>query len=100
METYETDDENYAYLPEGDLDKILDEGDVQEALASYREMRQSLKERRLVWKLPGERKRQVRSFRESPWKVKNAHQALETSNQVPWLPSAWAFGKGVSKSTL
>lgn len=40
-------DENYVYLADGDLDTIMDEGEVQEAHASYREVRQSLKEQRL-----------------------------------------------------
>ena len=40
-------DESYVYLVDGDLDTIMDEGEVQEALASYREVRQSLKEQRL-----------------------------------------------------
>ena len=40
-------DENYVYLADGDLDTIMGEGEVQEAHASYREVRQSLKEQRL-----------------------------------------------------
>lgn len=41
------DDGNYVYIQEGDLSEILDEGDVMTALASYREVRQALRDRRM-----------------------------------------------------
>ena len=40
------DDENYIYLQEGDLGEVMDEGDVMHALASYREIRQAMKDQR------------------------------------------------------
>ena len=41
------DDENYIYLEEGDLDQVMEESDVMAALASYREVRQALKDQKL-----------------------------------------------------
>lgn len=44
----ETPDEGeYIYLADGDLNEIMDEEEIQAALASYREVRQGLKEQRL-----------------------------------------------------
>ena len=42
----EASDEEYIYIEEGDLDQVMDEDKVQTALASYREMRQALKDQR------------------------------------------------------
>eukprot|EP00913_Durusdinium_trenchii_P035579 g33295.t1 len=41
------DDENFVYIAEGDLDHVLEESEVMEALASYQEVRQQLKDQRL-----------------------------------------------------
>ena len=41
------DDENFVYIAEGDLDHVLEESEVMEALASYQEVRQQLKYQRL-----------------------------------------------------
>eukprot|EP00435_Cladocopium_sp_Y103_P020155 s1114_g4.t3 len=40
------DDENYVYIQEGDLGEVMDEEDVMHALASYREIRQAMKDQR------------------------------------------------------
>ena len=41
------DDGNFVYIAEGDLDNVFDEAEAQEALASYQEVRQQLKDQRL-----------------------------------------------------
>ena len=55
LETYEmeelyggqADDDEYVYVAEGDLNQVMEEDDVQAALASYKEIRQNLKDQRL-----------------------------------------------------
>ena len=47
MQNEAEEDENYVYLADGDLDQVLEEDDVHSALASYREVRQALKDQRL-----------------------------------------------------
>lgn len=45
-EIEDDDDENYVYVQEGDLGEVMDEEDVLHALASYREIRQAMKDQR------------------------------------------------------
>ena len=42
----ESEGEEHIYVAEGDLDKVMDEDTVMEALTSYREMRQALRDQR------------------------------------------------------
>ena len=49
------DDENFVYVGEGDLDQIFEEADLQEALATYQQVRRALRDQRNSrgWQPPG-----------------------------------------------
>lgn len=40
------DDEDYVYFQEGDLDEVMDEADVMSALATYRKVRQAMRDQK------------------------------------------------------
>ena len=64
-------EDNYIYLADGDLDEVMDEQDVQSALAAYNDTRQALKDQRLNrGYYPGKGKGKVNSFQNGKDKCK------------------------------
>ena len=65
------DDENFVYIADGDLDEIMDEQEVVQALASYQETRQALKDQRLNrGYYPGKGKGKLNAFQKGKDKGK------------------------------
>ena len=88
------------YLADGDLDTIMGEGEVQEAHASYREVRQSLKEHRLgrgyfPWKGKGK----FDPFGKGRGKVQGAHRTAEAQNPVPTVSANGPLGERMPQSS-
>lgn len=73
-----TDDDQYVYLADGDLDDIYEEKDLQTALASYREAREALKDQRLG-----------RGFFPQ---AEGAHRAAQASYEVLEVQCHWPLG--------
>ncbi|CAK9026889.1 Copia protein [Durusdinium trenchii] len=68
---WEDEDDNYVFLAEGDLDEVMDEQDVLQALASYHDTRQALKDQRLSrGYFPGKGKGKVDGFQKGKNKGK------------------------------
>ena len=68
---WEDDDENYIFLADGDLDEVMDEQDVLNALASYNDTRQALKDQRLGRGFfPGKGKGKLNAFQKGKDKGK------------------------------
>ena len=68
---WEDDDENYVFLADGDLDEVMDEQDVMNALASYNDTRQALKDQRLGRGFfPGKGKGKINAFQKGKDKGK------------------------------
>ena len=68
---WEDDDENYVFLADGDLDEVMDEQDLMNALASYNDTRQALKDQRLGRGFfPGKGKGKINAFQKGKDKGK------------------------------